>query len=104
MGTMTYETAIEWMSQNRQELKKAAERGHAGAIRAMRAYWHAREVWTPIHSLDFERRARSFCDALNDFVVEDLNRSGRADLRGRFGYKESDLEVPQWPQELPKKT
>ena len=93
MGTMTFDTAMAWMSSNRQELKQAAERGHPAAHRAMVAYMHAREVWSPVHTLEFERRARSFCDALNDFVVEELNRAGRAELRAKFGYKESD-EVP----------
>jgi len=81
------------MRLNRIELKQAAERGHPTAHKAMQAYMHAREVWSPIHTPEFERRARSFCDALNDFVVEELSRTGRADLRGRYGYKESD-EIP----------
>jgi hypothetical protein len=80
------------MSLNRIELKQAAERGHKAAHRAMVAYMHAREVWSPVHTLEFERRARSFCDALNDFVVEELNKAGRADLRGKYGYKASDVE------------
>lgn len=75
------------------ELKQAAERGHPTAHRAMVAYMHAREAWSTIHTPEFERRARTFCDALNDFVVEELNKSGRAELRGKYGYKQAD-DIP----------
>jgi hypothetical protein len=94
MGTMTYETAMAWLRLNRLELKQAAERGHKTAQRAMEAYMHAREVWSPVHTLEFERRARSFCDALNDFCVEELNKTGRAELRGKYDYKIDDLKLP----------
>ncbi len=94
MGTMTLPTAMAWMASNRYELKRLAERGHPGAHKAMTLYMHAREVWSPIHTLEFERRAASFCDALNDFCVEELNKAGRAELRGRYDYKADDLEMP----------
>ena len=103
MGTMTYETAMEWMRANRHELKSLAEKGHPAAHRAMVAYMHAREVWSVIHTPEFTRRAASFCDALNDFCVEELSKAGRAELRGRYDYKASDLEAP-WASDSPSKT
>jgi hypothetical protein len=84
---MTYETAMTWMASNRHELKRLAERGHQPAHRAMVAYMAAREKWSTIHSLEFERLARSFCDALNDFCVEALSEAGRAELRDKYGYQ-----------------
>lgn len=95
MGTMTWETAMAWLQSNRHELKQAAERGHLAAHRAMVEYMRYREARAsayPLITPEMERIQTSLCDALNDFCVEELNCSGRADLRAKFGYKDADLE------------
>jgi hypothetical protein len=85
---MTVEAAMAWLASNRYELKRLAERGHPQAHRAMVAYMAAREKWSRVHTLEFERLQRSFCDALNDFCVEALSESGRAELRDKYGYRQ----------------
>jgi hypothetical protein len=84
-----------WLQSNRHELKQAAERGHPAAHRAMIEYTRYREARAsayPLITPDMERIQSSLCAALNDFCVEELNKAGRADMRGKYGYKESDHE------------
>ena len=91
MPTMSITTALEWMKANRTEFERLVHIGYMPAVKAQRAWWAAKEARDGKRG-DFPRLRDYWLECLNDFVSQELNIAGRAELRGKFDYKASDYK------------
>ena len=90
MGTMTIETAMEWMKANHEEFARLVRIGYLPARAVNKAWQEAKHARDNSDRKVFEEKRDYWLKALNDFIVAEMDRGHRLELAERHGYKITD--------------
>lgn len=90
MGTMTIQTALEWMKANHEEFSRLVQIGYLPARAVNKAWQEAKHARDNHDRQDFEKKRDYWLQALNDFIVAEMNIAHRNWMTGQFNYKVSD--------------
>ena len=96
MARMSIETALMWMKipENRREFERLVHLGYLPAKATNDAWWAAKTA-RDAKTTDYPRLRDYWLDKFNEFLVRELMKDGRAELRSKFDYKISDFGVKQ---------